>query len=171
MRLWARQEEHRPFIAFAARVLRKQKLGGRLGLAENPLIAMSWKENPFEMLLQEGLYVLVHGDQCRWDLRAAISRFFSKKATGFMVPKGSALEENLHKLCLWDHEHQVLLGKANTEPAGVWTLPLGREIVSSAVQQLAGDKVEIFNVAERWAKKEHCTVVKGKDAEAVIDAL
>ena len=170
-RLWKRQEEHLPFLVFAGRVLRAQAEGGRLGLAENPLTADSWPQQPFQDLIRERLYELVHGDQCRWDLRSWFTQLLNKKATGFLVPANSVLAVNLNKLCLRDHEHQQLLGKQNTTPAGVWTLPLGREIVSSAVQQLAGDQKEIFEVAQRWAQKEHGTVVHGKDAEKVMDAL
>ncbi len=86
-----RDADERDFLQFVEELALEQSTGGRLLLGENPLSSDA-KERPPLQRLQAGDFVIVHGDQCQYDLMDVTNEGFHKKPTGFLVPKGSMLE-------------------------------------------------------------------------------
>ena len=67
----------------------------------------------------------------------------TRKATGFLVPAGSALEEALAKRCDGSHEHEQLQGAnakgRRTQQASPWPKSLDQVVLSIVMQRAAID--------------------------------
>ena len=100
-----RYQEDVKLFEFAMRVLKVQAKNGLLGLAENPQGSEYWKHELVAELLEEGLYVFAHADQCSWNLRDSVTQLLRNKPTSFLVTAWSSLVGILSKRCTDDHWH------------------------------------------------------------------
>ena len=69
-----------------------------------------------------------------------------RKATGFMVPAGSALEEALSRRCDGSHQHEQLIG-GNAGAAAAWPEELGRVIILAALEDRVRMSPELASLA------------------------